>query len=124
MKMPLYPLPTQDPISGEELIVTRLECPSSGILLEGAFSLGWMAKLSTEQLAFVGAFLKQRGNLQKLAPELNMSYNTARNRLDDIVTALGGTSDEAEKPERLDVLEQLRQGDIDFDEAMALLDKA
>lgn len=122
--IPLYPLPTQDPISGEEMIVTRLECPTSGIMLEGAFSLGWMAKLSTEQLAFVGTFLKQRGNLQKLAPELGVSYNTARNRLDDIVTALGGSKDEEEKPVRLEVLEQLRAGDLSFDEAMDLLDKA
>ena len=118
---PLYPLVTKDPISDEELIVTRLECPGSGIVLEGAFSLGWMAKLSSEQLAFVGLFLKHRGNLQKLAPELEVSYNTARNRLDDIVTALGGSAEEAEKPDRLDVLKQLDTGELSFDEAMKLL---
>ena len=118
---PLYPLITRDPISDEELIVTRLECPTSGIVLEGAFSLGWMAKLNSEQLAFVGLFLRHRGNLQKLAPELEVSYNTARNRLDDIVTALGGSTEEIEKPSRLDVLKQLDSGKLSFDEAMNLL---
>ncbi len=120
--LPLYPLVTRDPISDEELIATRLECPESGIVLEGAFSFGWMAKLSSEQLAFVGLFLKHRGNLQKLAPELEVSYNTARNRLDDIVTALGGaTETETEKPDRLDILKKLDAGDLSFNEAMKLL---
>ena len=116
--LPLYPLVTRDPISGEELIVTRLECPKSGILLEGAFSLGWLGKLSTEQLAFVGAFLKQRGNLQQLAPDIGVSYNTARNRLDDIVTALGGNSEPREQVDRLSVLERLSKAELSFEEAM------
>lgn len=97
----LYPLVTRDPISGGELVVTRLECPESGVILEGNFSLGWLACLSTVQLEFVGLFLAHRGNLQKLAPELGVSYNTARNRMDDIVTALGGAG-EVPKGARLD----------------------
>ncbi len=119
---PLYPLLTRDPVSGEELIVTRLECPRSGVLIEGAFSLGWLAKLSSEQLAFVGSFLEQRGNLQKLAPQLGVSYNTARNRLDDIVNALGGSSERPAEPDRLAVLRQLRAGEVSFEEAMKLLE--
>ncbi len=118
----LYPLPTRDPISGEELIVTRLESPVSGIMLEGAFSLGWLAKLSAEQVAFVGLFLKHRGNLQKLAPELGVSYNTARNRLEEIAAALGA-SGEPEKPDRLSILKQLRDGELSFDEALNSITK-
>lgn len=118
----LHPLVTRDPISGEELIVTRLECPKSGILIEGAFSLGWLAQLSVEQLAFVGEFLRQRGNLQKLAPELGVSYNTARNRLDEIVTALGGSREPTEAPERLGILKRLRAGELSFEEAMKALE--
>jgi hypothetical protein len=119
--IPLYPLVTKDPISNKEFIVTRLECPESGIVLEGAFSLGWMAKLSSEQLAFIGLFLRHRGNLQKLAPELEVSYNTARNRLDDIVTALGGAVEAAEKPNRLEVLKKLDSGELSFEAAIAIL---
>ena len=120
-RLPLHPLVTRDPISDEELIVTRLECPDSGIVIEGAFSLGWMARLSPRQLDFVGLFLKHRGNLQRLAPELEVSYNTARNRLDEVVTALGGRAEPPEKPVRIEVLKALDAGDIDFDEAMARL---
>src|SRR6476620_7025530 len=84
----LQPLITRDPVSGGELIVTRLESPQSGIVIEGAFSLGWIGRLTPEQLEFVGHFVRSRGNAQKGAADLNIAYNTARNRLDDIVAAL------------------------------------
>jgi hypothetical protein len=82
-----------------------------------------MGKLSTEQLAFVGTFLKHRGNLQKVAPELAVSYNTVRNRLDEIVTALGGASESEPRPERISVLKQLHEGKLSFDEALAELSR-
>ncbi len=41
----MYPLITRDPVSGGEMIVTRLECPESGIVIEGRFSLGWIGRL-------------------------------------------------------------------------------
>ncbi len=119
---PLYPLITRDPASGGELIVTRLKCPASGIIIEGNFSLGWIARLTPEQLEFVGLLLKHRGNIQKLAPDLGVSYNTARSRLDDIVTALGGFAEEDSRSHRLEVLEKLSRGEISFEEAMRLLD--
>jgi len=34
----MRPLITRDPVSGGELIVTRLECPASGIVIEGRFA--------------------------------------------------------------------------------------
>lgn len=119
----LHPLLTRDPVSGDELIVTRLECPTSDIMIEGAFSLGWIGKLSQEQLAFVGLLIRNRGNVQKLAVALNVSYNTARNRLDDIVAALGEDvpSDDRPADSRLDTLSRLSVGELTFDEAMALL---
>jgi hypothetical protein len=120
MPKPLYPLVTRDPISGGELVVTRLECPESGVVLEGNFSLGWLSRLSTAQLEFVGLFLAHRGNLQRLAPEIGVSYNTARNRLDEIVTALGGQA-ESTKADRLEVLSALKEGELEFEEALKRL---
>src|SRR5260370_21105147 len=81
----VHPLITRDPVTGGELIATRLECPESGIIIEGKFSLGWMARLNPEQLAFVWLLVKHRGNIQKLTVELNIAYTTARNHLNDIV---------------------------------------
>ena len=117
----IHPLITRDPVSGGELIVTRLECPESGIVIEGRFSLGWMGRLTVEQLEFAGLLVRHRGNVQKVAAELGVAYNTARNRLDDIVAALGGPAEGEERPDRLEVLNRLAAGEIDFAEAMRLL---
>src|SRR5207244_11571330 len=96
----MYPLITKDPVSGGELIVTRLECPESGIVIEGRFTLGWIGRLTREQLDFVELMVKYRGNIQKLAAELDIAYNTASIRLDEIVTALGGAADDGVQPSR------------------------
>ena len=112
---------TRDPVTGGELVVTRLECPESGILIEGKFSMGWIAQLTPEQLVFVGLLVKQRGNLQKVAVELDVSYNTARNRMDEIVAALENLPARKAAIDRLAVLERLSAGELSFEEAMYLL---
>lgn len=117
----LYPLITRDPASGKEMIVTRLECPESGTVLQGRFSLGWIGRLTPEQIDFIGLLLKYRNNLQKLASELGVAYNTARSRLDDIVEAIGGVSEPEADPRRQEVLSQLADRKISFEEAMAQL---
>jgi len=86
----MYPLITRDPVTGGELVVTRLMSPQSGIVIEGTFTLGWIGKLTPEQLEFVGVLLRHRGNVQRAAAELGIAYNTARNRLEEIASALGG----------------------------------
>jgi hypothetical protein len=117
----MHPIITRDPVSGNELIVTRLECPQSGITIEGQFSLGWIGKLTREQLDFVEILVKHRGNIQKLAGELDVAYNTARTRLDEIVTALGGTPENDGRPDRRVVLDKLARKEISVEEAMKLL---
>ena len=117
----VHPLITRDPVTGGELIVTRLECPESGIVIEGKFSLGWMARLDPKQLAFVGLLVKHRGNIQKLAVELNVAYNTARNHLDDIVDALDKPPQRKDRPSRLEILSRLSAGEISYENAMRLL---
>jgi hypothetical protein len=117
----LHPLITQDPVTGGELIVTRLECPESGIVIEGKFGLGWMARLTPEQIAFVGLLVKHRGNIQKLAGELNVAYNTARNHLDAIVAALESPPRRKDRSSRLEILARLSDGEISYEHAMRLL---
>jgi hypothetical protein len=117
----MHPIITRDPVSGHELIVTRLESPQSGIVIEGRFSLGWIGRLSREQLDFVELLVKNRGNIQKLAAELDIAYNTARSRLDEIVTALGGTPESDGRVDRRFVLDRLAAKEISVEEAMRLL---
>jgi len=117
----MHPIITRDPVSGNELIVTRLESPQSGIVIEGRFSLGWIGRLTREQLDFVELLVKNRGNIQKLAQDLDMAYNTARSRLDEIVTALGGAPEGDGRADRRIVLDRLAAKEISVEEAMRLL---
>jgi hypothetical protein len=117
----MHPIITRDPVSGNELIVTRLECPQSGIVIEGQFSLGWIGRLTREQLDFVELLVKNRGNIQKLAQDLDIAYNTARSRLDEIVTALGGAPEGDGRADRRIVLDRLAAKEISVEEAMRLL---
>ena len=120
-KSHMHPLITRDPVSGGEMIVTRLECPDSGIIIEGQFGLGWIGRLTREQLDFVELLVKYRGNVQKLAVEMNVAYNTARSRLDEIVTALGGAPENDGRLDRRVVLDRLAAKEISVEEAMRLL---
>ncbi|MGH2529410.1 MAG: DUF2089 family protein [Actinomycetota bacterium] len=120
--MALYPLSTKDPASGEEFIVTRLECPDSGGARRSIQP--WLdGKVTGERLDFVGLLLKHRNNLQKLASELGVAYNTARSRLDDIVGAIGGTAEPEPEVDggREEILSKLADKEITFEEAMEQL---
>src|ERR671933_2112158 len=107
-----HSLLTKDPVTGRPLIVTRLESPESGIVIEGDFSLGWISRLAPEQLDFVGLLLTNRANVQKVASDLGVAYNTARARLDEIVAALGGPTESDERPDRSEILDRLASGEI------------
>jgi hypothetical protein len=117
----MHPIITRDPVGGGELIVTRLESPQSGIVIEGQFSLGWIGRLSREQLDFVELLVKNRGNIQRLAADLDIAYNTARSRLDEIVTALGGVPESESRADRRLVLDKLAAKEISVEDAMRLL---
>ncbi|MBO9310920.1 MAG: DUF2089 domain-containing protein [Chloroflexus sp.] len=117
----MYPLLTRDPITGGELIVTRLESPDSGIVIEGRFSLGWIGRLTPEQLTFVELLVKNRGNIQRLAAELDIAYNTARARLDEIVALLGGAPEQEPRLNRRQILDRLAAREISVEEALRLL---
>jgi hypothetical protein len=117
------PLPTRDPFGGGELVVTRLEGTESGVTFEGRFSLGWMGRLTPEQLELVGLLLARRNNLQRLATDLGIAYNTARNRFEEIVLALGAPPEPGAgaRASRADVLRQVEAGELTPEEAAELL---
>ena len=74
----LLPVPPRDPFDGGRLVVTRLENPETGTIIEGHFDLGWVGRLTREQLDFVGLLVKHRTNVQRLAGDIGIAYNTAR----------------------------------------------
>jgi hypothetical protein len=118
----MYPLPTTCSICGEALQAVRLRCGNCHTAIEGHFMLGWIGRLNREQLEFVELLIKNRGNINGVASELKIAYNTARSRLDDIVAALGYTAPaDGQHVERRVVLDRLAAREISVEDAMRLL---
>ena len=110
------------PVCGEELDVTRLSCSHCYTNIEGSFTLCKFCKLSEEQKHFVEVFIKNRGNIKEIEKEMGISYPTVRNKLEDVISALGYSPKYTEpKVDKKEVLEQLSRGEINSEEAVKLL---
>ena len=102
--------------------VCLLRCPACSTEVAGDFPLGRFARLTEEQLRFLETFIRCRGSLKDVGTAVGVSYPTARNRLDELIRALG-LSEEAdtESARRLEILGRLREGGITAEEALNLL---
>src|SRR5512135_3159338 len=115
------------PVCGGELSVTRLHCDTCDTAIEGRFANNVFAGLTTEQLDFIETFVRCEGKITRMEDEMALSYPTIRNRLQEVIRALGYEPDKEEPaPEvsnekRLSVLEELDSGKISAEEAMRLL---
>ncbi len=125
----MYPVVGKCPVCGDEMVVTRLHCPTCDSALEGRFTLGRLYRLTAEQQAFLEAFVRLEGKITWLAEELKLSYPTVRNRLEEIIRALGyEVRSEAPQEERQRVatrrqaiLDELAAGGITVEEALRQL---
>ncbi len=107
------------PVCGGDLRVIELKCPGCGTKLSGQFELPRLLALEREQMAFVETFLKCRGNIKEVERELGISYPTVRNRLEEVIRALGFQAEPGPRPG--EVLESLSRGELSVDEAVQLL---
>ena len=122
----MYAAPTRCPVCRGELTVARLHCPSCDTSIEGQFAGGPFAHLTAEHLDFIVTFVRCEGKINRMEDELNLSYPTIRNRLHEVIRALGfepGKDEtiEVSAEKRNHVLEDLELGKISADEAMRLL---
>ena len=102
----MNPLPSNCPVCGGELVVTRLHCPSCETSIEGSFALRAsrlqeafspdqlrsllpFSRLSQDQLYFILTFVRCEGRFNRMEEELHLSYPTLRSRLDEIILSLG-----------------------------------
>ena len=106
--------PRRCPVCAERLLLTRLGCESCGTELSGTFEPCEYCALGPDDRALLRVFLTARGNMKAVERHLGVSYPTARSRYDDLLGRLGLSP---ERDEALDVLEALRRGEIDVDEA-------
>ena len=92
----LYHAPADCPVCGEALITIRKGCLQCGTEIAGEFAGCDFCALSEADLGLLRVFLGSRGNLREVEKHLQVSYPTARARLDAVLAKLGLTpTDEA-----------------------------
>ena len=116
------------PVCGQNTEVTAICCNDCGTRIEGHFQLCRFCRLTEEQKSFIETFMKCRGNIKEVEKELNISYPTVKNRLEDAANALGYNNTKDYSPpfsetsqQRKEILEQLESGEISVEDALNLL---
>lgn len=106
--------PSRCPVCDSRLALTRLSCDACGTELSGSFEPCEFCALNADDREVLRVFLASRGNIKELERHLGVSYPTARARFDDLLVRLGL---KATPDPTVEVLEALRRGEIDVDEA-------
>ncbi len=119
------------PVCGGELAVSRLHCSACDTTIEGHFTHAAtpFGTLNNDQTQFLLAFIRCEGRFTRLEQELNLSYPTLRNRLAEILKAMGFEPDREEAPavprlsldDRRRILDELDAGRISYAEAQQRL---
>jgi hypothetical protein len=141
--MAMNPVLTKCPVCSGELVITRLHCPACETTIEGSFEPGGsrlqeafspeqlkpllpFSHLSAEQLQFILTFVRCEGRFNRMEEELGLSYPTLRNRLNEIIRAMGFEPSREEAPagptppssaERQQILDSLSRGEISLEDA-------
>jgi hypothetical protein len=116
----------QCPACGGPLVITEIQCANCHLKMQGEFKPGLFSSLSEDQLTFVRAFLRVRGNLSEMEKVLGVSYPTIRNKLDEINQTLDRAENtplpvtQSTSP-RTEILNRLAEGEIDTAQALEQL---
>ena len=122
----MRPAPTRCPICQSELTVAKLHCSSCDTTIEGNFVSSQFANLTAEQMEFVFTFVRCEGKINRMEQEVGLSYPTIRNRLHEVIRALGyepgkDDSPEIEAEKRSSTIADLEAGKITAEQATRIL---
>jgi hypothetical protein len=106
---------------GQRIVVERVRLPG-GVAIEGEFELPQLAQLSVEDQVFVTAFVRCHGSIKEMERIFGVSYPTIKSRLNRIGQGLAFVETDP-APSRADVIDRLRRGEIDADQALRELEK-
>jgi len=106
---------------GSPLLIERISIPEKGIAVEGQFALPELARLSLEDQVFVVAFLRSHGSIKDMEQTFGVSYPTIKSRLNRISGQLQFIETNP-SPSRAEVLERIKAGEINADEAIRALE--
>ena len=115
------------PACGGEMVVTQMSCMQCETVVLGQFQPNIFSRLMPDSLHFLEIFVKNKGNVKEMERETGWSYWTIRNRLNEVIEALGfearEDNDEEVARQRQEILARLEREEIDVDEASRLLEK-
>ncbi|MFZ1040614.1 MAG: DUF2089 domain-containing protein [Anaerolineales bacterium] len=116
------------PVCGDNLLVVRYHCDTCDTAIEGRFENSAFPGLTAEQIEFVQTFVRCEGKINRMERDEKKwgSYPTIRNRLHEVIRAMGYEPGKDESPEvseekRHSVLEDLDAGKISAEDAMRML---
>jgi hypothetical protein len=140
-----YSPPVACPACGDELLVTRLQCPNCRTEVSGTFAhpahsgpdagrtapLNRLINLPEPFASLLELFIRVRGNVKDVERELGLSYPTVRARLDEAFKAAQPYLEPQPRPtpvsegpsqsERAAILAALERGEISAGEATTRL---
>jgi len=106
---------------GTPLVVERVRLPEKQMAIEGEFILPQLARLTLEDQVFITAFLRSHGSIKEMEQVFGVSYPTIKGRLNRIAGQLDFVEIDP-SPSRAEVLERLKNGEIDAQEAIRALE--
>jgi hypothetical protein len=106
---------------GSSLVVERVRIPEKQIAIDGEFTLPELARLTLEDQVFIAAFLRSHGSIKEMEQVFGVSYPTIKARLNRIAGLLEFV-DTNPSPSRAEVLERLKSGEINAEEAIRALE--
>lgn len=120
-----YKAPSQCPVCGEKLSITKLRCHKCSTSIEGDFEPCEFCSLPEDDLNFLKIFIKCRGSIKDVEREMGISYPTVRSKLDAVIKSLGfevsskdlEKENEIKKAVRAEIIERLSRGEITPQEA-------
>src|SRR5262245_22654503 len=101
---------------GQPFVVERVRL-ASGVAIEGQFVPPQLGQLSLDDQVFVTAFVRSHGSIKEMERIFGVSYPTIKSRLNRIAQMLDFV-DSDPAPSRADVIDRLRRGEIDAQQAL------
>jgi hypothetical protein len=106
---------------GRPIVVERVRLADKDIAIEGSFELPQLARLNLEDQVFITAFVRSHGSIKEMERIFGVSYPTIKSRLHRIAESLEFV-DTNPTPSQAEILDRLKRGEIDVQDAIGQLE--